>query len=252
MIAAGAVENVSRDRRAPRRSRPGRGSRRRIAPGVLTASCQELHVTIKGMGAHAARPHLSVDPIGVGRPVRQQHLSVRAPLGRLARPRRRHVRLHSGRHERQRHSRAGRADGDDPDAERSGRRAGRGTDHADRPRSFGGQPGHDRRHVPARHRCRGQRPARHRRLRPGRSRGRRPGERRRNPSAQHGRRRLLRLPQSTRPVACCGWASRRPIAPSLPPYPATSISTNARWRSGPSCWRTASSSCPTPSRSNLN
>jgi amidohydrolase len=33
--------------------------------GVLTAACQEMHVTIKGMGGHAARPHLSVDPIGV-------------------------------------------------------------------------------------------------------------------------------------------------------------------------------------------
>jgi amidohydrolase len=33
--------------------------------GVLTASCQELHVMIKGRGGHAARPHLSIDPIGV-------------------------------------------------------------------------------------------------------------------------------------------------------------------------------------------
>jgi amidohydrolase len=33
--------------------------------GILTAHCQELAITIKGMGGHAARPHLSVDPIGV-------------------------------------------------------------------------------------------------------------------------------------------------------------------------------------------
>jgi amidohydrolase len=33
--------------------------------GVLTAFCQELQVEIQGMGGHAARPHQSVDPIGV-------------------------------------------------------------------------------------------------------------------------------------------------------------------------------------------
>jgi amidohydrolase len=64
MIAAGAVENV----RAivalhvdPDLIVGQVGYR----VGVLTAACQELHVTIKGMGGHAARPHLSVDPIGV-------------------------------------------------------------------------------------------------------------------------------------------------------------------------------------------
>jgi len=64
MVAAGAVENV----RAivalhvdPDLAVGHIGYR----TGVLTASCQELHVKIKGMGGHAARPHLSVDPIGV-------------------------------------------------------------------------------------------------------------------------------------------------------------------------------------------
>ncbi|WP_165226287.1 M20 metallopeptidase family protein [Aquisphaera insulae] len=33
--------------------------------GVLTAFCQELQVVIQGMGGHAARPHQSIDPIGV-------------------------------------------------------------------------------------------------------------------------------------------------------------------------------------------
>jgi amidohydrolase len=33
--------------------------------GVLTAFCQELQVEIRGVGGHAARPHQSVDPIGV-------------------------------------------------------------------------------------------------------------------------------------------------------------------------------------------
>lgn len=31
--------------------------------GVLTAYCQEIDVTIRGMGGHAARPHLTIDPI---------------------------------------------------------------------------------------------------------------------------------------------------------------------------------------------
>ena len=33
--------------------------------GVLTAFCQDLHVTVHGLGGHAARPHQAVDPIGV-------------------------------------------------------------------------------------------------------------------------------------------------------------------------------------------
>jgi amidohydrolase len=33
--------------------------------GVLTAFCQELQVEIHGQGGHAARPHQSIDPIGV-------------------------------------------------------------------------------------------------------------------------------------------------------------------------------------------
>jgi amidohydrolase len=33
--------------------------------GVLTAFCQELQVEIQGQGGHAARPHQSIDPIGV-------------------------------------------------------------------------------------------------------------------------------------------------------------------------------------------
>jgi amidohydrolase len=64
MVAAGAVENV----RAiialhvdPDMAVGHVGYRM----GMLTASCQELHVKVKGMGGHAARPHLSVDPIGV-------------------------------------------------------------------------------------------------------------------------------------------------------------------------------------------
>jgi amidohydrolase len=34
-----------------------------VRPGVLTASCDSMHVTIRGRGGHAARPHESDDPI---------------------------------------------------------------------------------------------------------------------------------------------------------------------------------------------
>jgi amidohydrolase len=34
-----------------------------IRPGVLTASCDALRVTVQGRGGHAARPHESTDPI---------------------------------------------------------------------------------------------------------------------------------------------------------------------------------------------
>jgi len=64
MIAAGAVENVSAIVALhvdPDLAVGHVGYR----TGAISASCQELHVTIKGMGGHAARPHLSVDPIGV-------------------------------------------------------------------------------------------------------------------------------------------------------------------------------------------
>ena len=64
MVAAGAVENV----RAivalhvdPELS-VGRIAHR---TGVLTACCQEVEIVIRGVGGHAARPHLAVDPIAV-------------------------------------------------------------------------------------------------------------------------------------------------------------------------------------------
>jgi amidohydrolase len=64
MIAAGAMKHVRAvialhvdpDRPA------GRVAYRQ---GVLTAFCQELQVEIHGQGGHAARPHQSIDPIGV-------------------------------------------------------------------------------------------------------------------------------------------------------------------------------------------
>jgi len=64
MIAAGAVENV-RAIVALHVDPDLTVGHVAYRTGVLTAACQELQVTIKGMGGHAARPHLSVDPIGV-------------------------------------------------------------------------------------------------------------------------------------------------------------------------------------------
>jgi amidohydrolase len=64
MIAAGAVENV-RAIVALHVDPDLEVGRVGYRTGVLTAACQELHVSIKGMGGHAARPHLAIDPIGV-------------------------------------------------------------------------------------------------------------------------------------------------------------------------------------------
>lgn len=64
MVAAGAMEHVAAivalhvDPDTP----AGKLSYRQ---GVLTAFCQELQVDITGLGGHAARPHQSIDPIGV-------------------------------------------------------------------------------------------------------------------------------------------------------------------------------------------
>jgi amidohydrolase len=64
MVAAGAMEQVRAvialhvDPDSP----TGRIGYR---PGVLTAFCKELQVEIQGRGGHAARPHQSIDPIGV-------------------------------------------------------------------------------------------------------------------------------------------------------------------------------------------
>jgi amidohydrolase len=64
MIAAGAMKNVRAI--ASLHVDPDMESGRiGYRAGILTAHCQELAITIKGMGGHAARPHLSVDPIGV-------------------------------------------------------------------------------------------------------------------------------------------------------------------------------------------
>jgi amidohydrolase len=62
MIAAGAVEGVDAILSLhvdPTRRAGTIGAR----PGVFTASCDAMHVTILGRGGHAARPHQSTDPI---------------------------------------------------------------------------------------------------------------------------------------------------------------------------------------------
>jgi len=64
MIAAGAMEKV-RAIAALHVDPDLESGRVAYRTGILTAHCQEIAITIKGMGGHAARPHLSVDPIGV-------------------------------------------------------------------------------------------------------------------------------------------------------------------------------------------
>jgi amidohydrolase len=62
MVAAGAVDGVQSIvalHVAPD-LQVGRVALRR---GVMTAFCQDLNVTIRGVGGHAARPHLTHDPI---------------------------------------------------------------------------------------------------------------------------------------------------------------------------------------------
>lgn len=64
MVAAGAVAGVRAivALHVDPELEVGRVGQRR---GVLTAFCEEMHVTIHGRGGHAARPHQTVDPIGV-------------------------------------------------------------------------------------------------------------------------------------------------------------------------------------------
>jgi amidohydrolase len=64
MIAAGAMSDVQAvvALHVDPETTAGRIAYRQ---GVLTAFCQEIQVDIQGTGGHAARPHHSVDPIGV-------------------------------------------------------------------------------------------------------------------------------------------------------------------------------------------
>jgi amidohydrolase len=64
MVAAGAVEDVGAivALHVDPELSVGRIAQR---TGVLTACCQEFQVVIRGVGGHAARPHLAVDPIAV-------------------------------------------------------------------------------------------------------------------------------------------------------------------------------------------
>ena len=62
MIAAGALDGVAAILALhvdPHRE-VGRVGRR---AGAMTAFCEELHVVVRGRGAHAARPHEAIDPI---------------------------------------------------------------------------------------------------------------------------------------------------------------------------------------------
>ena len=64
MIAAGALEDVRSivALHVDPELSVGRVGHR---TGVLTAACQELQIVVRGVGGHAARPHLAIDPIAV-------------------------------------------------------------------------------------------------------------------------------------------------------------------------------------------
>jgi amidohydrolase len=64
MVAAGAVEDVEAiiALHVDPDLSVGRIGHR---TGVLTACCQEVQIVVRGVGGHAARPHLAVDPIAV-------------------------------------------------------------------------------------------------------------------------------------------------------------------------------------------
>jgi amidohydrolase len=64
MIAAGAMKHV-RAVVALHVDPDTATGRLAYRQGVLTAFCQDVQVDIQGQGGHAARPHQSVDPIGV-------------------------------------------------------------------------------------------------------------------------------------------------------------------------------------------
>jgi amidohydrolase len=62
MIAAGALHGV-RSILALHVDPDREVGRVGMRPGPLTAFCDDLHVTIRGSGGHAARPHQTIDPI---------------------------------------------------------------------------------------------------------------------------------------------------------------------------------------------
>ena len=137
MIAAGAMKQVAAvvalhvDPDTP-------AGRLAYRQGVLTAFCQDLQVEIHGQGGHAARPHQSIDPIGVAS---QFITSVYqfVPRSVDSRSGRCDLRLDPGRNQRQCHPRAGTAEGNDPDPERVGHQPRGGANPADRLRPLGGQ-----------------------------------------------------------------------------------------------------------------
>lgn len=62
MMAAGALEDVAAIV-ALHVDPTRRAGTIGVRPGVLTASCDDMRVTVQGRGGHAARPHESIDPI---------------------------------------------------------------------------------------------------------------------------------------------------------------------------------------------
>ena len=176
--------------------------------------------------------------------VHHQRLPVRAPFGRFARSGRGHFRLHPGRHQRQHHSRAGRAEGNDPDPERGGGHAG--SCERIKQIAFGLSEASGATiqvQLSPGHRRRGQRPRGDPDLRP-RRRARswaRPISTR-SPCPAWAER-ISPATSSTPPAACCGWAWPRPTDLAISSIHLTSTSTNRHSSSGPRSWLTAWSCC---------
>ena len=147
MIAAGAMSNVQAvvALHVDPELAAGRLGYRQ---GVLTAFCQELQIEIQGLGGHAARPHQSVDPIGIASqfitsvyqfvprsidsrdPVVVTFGSIQGGTSANVIPERRP------------------AQGDDPDPERGGGGPGRRADSPDRLRFVRGQRRNDPGRIP--------------------------------------------------------------------------------------------------------
>jgi amidohydrolase len=62
MVAAGAIAGLAA--MFSMHMDPSRAvGRIGVRPGVFTANCDSLHITVHGRGGHAARPHDTIDPI---------------------------------------------------------------------------------------------------------------------------------------------------------------------------------------------
>ena len=143
MIAAGAIEGVGAvvALHVDPDLSVGKVAQR---TGVMTAFCQDLRIIVRGVGGHAARPHLATDPIAVAV---QLVSAIYQFVPRSVDSREAVVvtfGVFPGGLQPERDSRPGRTSGDRPHPERTVRRPGGGTAPLDRPRPRRGHRGADR------------------------------------------------------------------------------------------------------------